>query len=345
MSKDPSAISLTRDHTPPENDDNQNPRPRNGQQPGTSLLQGTGLAHGTFGELLQGALPGAENHFLITLPIHRFSRASLTVHPEHTTLCVTPSRKVKAARMAELLLQRLGMPVRGHLHIQSQLVEGKGLASSSADLVATARAIFAARHQSVDEEMMLEVLREIEPTDGVMYPDCVAFFHRQVRLHRRLGSFGRQLHILAVDEGGVVDTVSYNQRCNGYSDPECVAYAKLLDEAGEAFVQGDLSTLGAIATRSSVLNQPRNPKRHFDRMLRLCDESEALGLVATHSGPCLGLLFDDSQDHDRARAQARRELEMQGLETLEFSTLVPESAPDGVRPIDVDSAIVQSYSL
>ena len=338
MSRDPHDFSSPRNETSSGTDSPV-------ASPDPSVLQGTGFAHGTFGELLQGALPGPENHFLITLPIHRFSRTTLTVHPEHTSLCVTPSRKVKAARLAELLLHRLGRPERGHLHIESQLPEGKGLASSSADLVATARAIFSAHGRPVDEELLLDLLREIEPTDGVMYSDCVAFFHRRVQLHRRLGSFDERLSILAIDEGGIVDTVTYNESCNGFTDLECTTYAELLDEACEAFSRSDLQALGAIATRSSELNQPRNPKRYFGRMLSLSEDCEALGVVATHSGPCLGLLFDDSEKHRRAKDEARRDLESQGLEIFELSTLVPESATEGFQPFEVDSSVHQYFSL
>lgn len=304
-------------------------------------LAGTGYANGTFGELLQGALPGTGNHFLVTLPIHRFSKVRFFLDPEHVDLRVVPHHKHKAVRLAELLLHRLGLPVRGRLAIESELPEGKGMASSSADLVATARAIFGAIDRPVEEETLLSLLREIEPTDGVMYPEFVSFFHRRVELHQRLGLPGRSMHVLAVDEGGMVDTLAYNRKIGGYSDAERAAYETLLDRACTGFRRSDLRVLGDVATRSAELNQRRNPKRHLTRLHAMKQELGALGVVVTHSGTCAGLLFDDSPAHDQAMTAAQRTLEDRDLEVERLSILDPEqgpwnrfvpAAPDGTVP-------------
>jgi hypothetical protein len=44
-----------------------------------AVKKGVGFAHGTFGELLQGALRGENNHFLVTLPITRFTKVVFTL--------------------------------------------------------------------------------------------------------------------------------------------------------------------------------------------------------------------------------------------------------------------------
>ncbi len=305
-----------------------------------SSIAGVGVANGTFGELLQGALPGDDSHFLVTLPIRRFSKVSFRAEPEHRDLEVHPTRKVKTARLARMLLERLGFPVRGRIEVQSQLPEGKGLASSSADLVATARAIFSSFRSPVEEKTLLHLLRDIEPTDGVMYPELVSFFHRRVELHQRLGLFERPLHVVAIDEGGMVDTVAYNRRSFDYSEPERKEYEGLLDRTIEAVERQDLRSLGEIATRSSEMNQVRNPKQHLETMLRLREDSGALGVVVTHSGPCLGLLFDDSENHRQARGYVVEEVAARGFEMLELSTMVPEHVPPiGWDPLPAEAPI------
>ena len=292
-----------------------------------SSIAGVGVANGTFGELLQGALPGDDRHFLVTLPIRRFSKVSFRAEPEHRDLEVHPDRKVKTARLARMLLEHLGLPARGRIEVQSQLPEGKGLASSSADLVATARAIFSSVRSPVEEKTLLHLLRDIEPTDGVMYPELVSFFHRRVELHQRLGLFERPVHVVAIDEGGMVDTVAYNRRSVEYSEEDREEYEELLDRTIVAVDRQDLRTLGEIATRSSEMNQARNPKRHLETMLRLHEDSGALGVVVTHSGPCLGLLFDDSEGHQQGRQYVIEKLASMGFEVLELSTMEPEQVP------------------
>lgn len=306
---------------------------------GDLRLLGVGSANGTFGELLQGALLGPENHFLITLPIHRFSTVTYRLEPEHASLEVTPSHKTKTKRAAQFLLSSLGLPERGRLEIVSELPEGKGMASSSADLVATARAIYGALDRPIEEDVLLHSMRSIEPTDGVMYPEFVSFYHRRVQLHRRLGLLDQPLHILAVDEGGKVDTVAYNAACHGYTADECEVYEALLESAREAFTCSDLPQIGAIATRSATLHQTRNPKRHFAAMHEICRQVDALGIVVAHSGPCLGLLFDDSSRHREAMDAATKALDHLGLGVTRLTTLDPDRAPeDSLGPLPMTSS-------
>jgi hypothetical protein len=54
---------------------------------------------------------------------------------------VSPPLKEKARRLAEELMRIYNLEAGGELHIESALHEGKGCASSSTDMVATARAI------------------------------------------------------------------------------------------------------------------------------------------------------------------------------------------------------------
>lgn len=58
---------------------------------------------------------------------------------------------------------------------------------------------------------MEDWLRPVEPTDGVMYPGVVVFEHRAVRLRAELGTLP-PLTVVAVDEGGHLDTVAHNRR-------------------------------------------------------------------------------------------------------------------------------------
>src|SRR4029079_11819053 len=96
------------------------------------------------------------------------------------------------------------------LELESNIPIGKGLASSSADLVATARAIDDCFKLGMSEEILKMFLRQIEPTDGVMYPGVVSFYHRQVQLREFLGQLPG-LTIVSIDEGGEVDTVEFNK--------------------------------------------------------------------------------------------------------------------------------------
>lgn len=249
---------------------------------------GVGFARGTFGELLQGSLDSGLP-FLVTFPIRAGTTAYFTGDAPGDGVNVMPTGKVKSRRLAEEFLSALGLPVRGVLRLLSDLPEGKGMASSSADLVATARAIADYWRHPMPTSLVQRCMARIEPSDGVMFDDVVVFAHREARLLERLGRVPPAV-VIGLDEGGQVDTIEYNhalshRRRNG-------VYPRLLDDLREGFQRGDLAAVGRVATRSALLNQEYLHKRRLDDLLRISDECGGLGVITTHSGTCLGVLLD-----------------------------------------------------
>lgn len=260
---------------------------------------GIGKAHGTFGELLQGALPGLDNNFLLTLPIEDHSWAVFHLDRNASRVEVSPAGKWKSVKLAQQVLAYFGLNCGGKLLIETTLPEGKGMASSSADLVATAHAVAGALNRQLPTHAMLKFLRAIEPTDGVMYPGSVVFFHRKVQLGWKLCGLP-DLYIVALDEGGQVDTIEFNEKHRFIGADEAAEYADLLQRSIAAFESRNLEELGLIATRSAVMNQRRHPKKLFDEMQRIAKSSGALGIVVTHSGPCIGLMFRATRNDSAA---------------------------------------------
>jgi L-threonine kinase len=273
-------------------------------RPGVDLRAGGGTAFGSFGELLQGVLPDDDVHFLVTFPIDRGSRARFRLDPGGE-LRVFPSHKWKARTLARTLMDEAGWDGGGTLIVDSELPVGKGLASSSADLVATARAVGEVLGLELSPGAIEDWLRAIEPTDGVMYPGVVAFEHRRVRLRSWLGRLP-PVTVVAVDEGGQVDTVAFNAGRKPPSPARKQEYAWLLDRLAAAIAGADLAEVGAVATRSAVLNQELLPKRQFAAMLAICEQHEALGVICAHSGTVIGVLLADEQPGHDARLAAVR---------------------------------------
>jgi uncharacterized protein involved in propanediol utilization len=258
---------------------------------------GFGWANGTFGELLQGVLPENDMDFLVTLPIAAGAAATFRPVPGSREINVHPPHKRKASRLAGLMMTALGLPCGGYLRLETELAEGKGFASSSADLVATVHAVGDAFGLAFDEPEVEAFLRPIEPSDGVMYRGVVAFYHRAVRLREQLG-FLTDLLIVAHDEGGEVDTIRFNRMPKPFGEQDKAEYSGLLTELGQAVRAGDLGTVGRIATRSAELNEKLKPRLFFEHIQRLSHDVGGLGVVVAHSGTVLGILFD-AADPDR----------------------------------------------
>ncbi|MEU2794623.1 kinase [Streptomyces sp. NPDC007100] len=255
---------------------------------------GVSSAFGTFGELLQGVLPEEDGDFLVTLPIARWTMATFQANHHTTELEVRPRTKRKALRLAQMMMQEAPEPVGGVLTLEGGLPEGKGLASSSADLVATARAIGNVLDIELAPRTIEGFLSRIEPTDGVLHPGIVAYHHRSVRLRRVLGSLPT-MTIVGLDEGGAVDTVAFNRIPKPFGPAEQREYVRLLDRLTGAVAARDLGAAGAVATRSAELNQLLRPKRTLGAMTALCRDLGALGVVVAHSGTVIGVLIDSTE--------------------------------------------------
>ncbi|MGF0318083.1 hypothetical protein [Nocardia fluminea] len=265
---------------------------------------GVGRAFGSCGELLQG-VTAQDRHFLVTLPIRRGTVA--VFEPSEDDIVVVPATKSKAHRLATAMVARSTVLRGGRLTLHSELPEGKGLASSTADLVATARAVADAEGRTVPVGELEADLRAIEPSDGVMYPGSVAYLHREVRLLARLGTLPA-LTIVTGDEGGSVDTVEFNRNAPRFSRADKREFDTLLSRLGTAITHGDLATIGAVSTRSAVLSAASRERPHLDATIRAARAIGAAGVVVAHSGTTTGILLADDDPGLREQIVAAQQL-------------------------------------
>lgn len=267
----------------------------------------TGQCFGTFGELLQGVLPN-NRHFLVTLPVDLETVVDFEVNGDIRVSASIASR-TKACRAVDEYLFRNDLPPGGRLNFKSVFPVGKGLASSSADMVAAIRAAARAHLREVTPFEIECILRNIEPTDGVMYDGIVSFYHRDVELDERLGD-APPLSIIGACRPGECDTIKFNQARHEVSAQLREEYLELLKGMKNAFRNNDLKSLGEISTRSCELSQTFNPMPHIDTMRSLMVETDALGLIAAHSGTYLGLLYD-ADDPERVSKSAYAQMKLQ----------------------------------
>ncbi|MEU8087057.1 kinase [Micromonospora sp. NPDC049101] len=260
-----------------------------------------GRAYGTFGELLQGVLPEEDGDFLVTMPIARWSTATFQRDPELHDVTVWPPHKTKALTLARLIAaDHATGATGGNLVLRSDIPEGKGLASSSADLVATAHAVCGVLGIELTPTQLEDYLRGIEPTDGVLYPGVVAFHHRAVRIRSTLGSLP-PVSVVGVDEGGEIDTLEFNRLPKPFSRRDQHEYADLLHRLGAAVRTGNLTEVGRVATRSAEMNQRLRPKRLLAALRATCRDVDGLGVVCAHSGTTLGILLDGTETEYRSK--------------------------------------------
>lgn len=260
-------------------------------------LTGQGTCHGSFGELLQGVLPGSKK-FLVNLKIKNTSRARVHLTPsaysnaKEVQFAESYRSYSKSYKVVRNILVDIGRHDDCYLEMESDIPVGKGCSSSTADMVASIQALASSLSLALKPNYIGRMLTEIEPNDGLHHPGTSIYHHTTGELIARF-DYVPPLYILGIDFGGMIDTVEFNRTLLTWTEAEMKHYAALLDEAQELLRDEDVGGLCRIATESASLWQKANPKRQLDAVMQLMRETGGLGIVNTHSGTYLGILYAD----------------------------------------------------
>ena len=264
--------------------------------PARVLARGTASAPGTCGELAQGMLGGTP--VMATCPIDLFSTATVELS-DGTGRVRAPVSLPKARRAVGLALTLMGRSdLDARLSIESPIPRRKGMASSTADVVAAIGATAAALDAEISVFQQAELALAIEPSDGVMLPGIALFDHRCGRIARSLGA-PPDLRVLVLEFAGVLDTESFNAVDRSAElQRQSLRFREALELITKGVESGDGEPVGRGATQSALAYQAVLPKPQLPAVLALGQAAGAMGVNVAHSGTVMGLLF--GEDADRA---------------------------------------------
>lgn len=249
----------------------------------------TGKSFASFGEVIQGRKSNGTD-FLVTLPIDLWSECKVKISRRNAPVAVT-SYFEKSKKAALQALDQFGITTgyQLNLHFERSIPIGKGLSSSTADMLATLRALEQAFGFSLSPLNISNIFKKIEPHDGVMYNNSVAYNHRQGKLLKDLGHIP-DFKLVVLDFGGHVDSISYNHSLQ-FSDKITKKYDKLYQKCIDAYLEKNDRLIAKCATKSLKLDLKTNPHPLREELLKRYKEYGALGLINTHSGTCVGLIY------------------------------------------------------
>jgi len=291
-----------------------------------------GEAIGHAGEILQGAIRDGSGvrRVLVSLPtLGLWSRAEFRP-VAGGGLRVLPEWKQKSLRAARLTLDALdGGKTSGILEISSNIPICRGFGSSTSDCVAAIRAVAAALRVSVSPEVIAEIAQAAESSiDGTMFGgQLVAIFHCEGVVCEYFPGPPPDLYALAVDTAPAGDGIPTDSLHRPeYTSEQIELFEILLQRLRRAVAERDLHEIGAVASASAGMNEAFAPKPHFARVMRVAEETSALGVAAAHSGTVLALLYAPGTAAETCIAMARRLLAESGLpESLLLRTPRPAS--------------------
>lgn len=258
-------------------------------------------APATCGEFLQGRLDGID--FLINSPIDRYSMATVQRQQEGITVG-NPEAHAKVVELLERLAARVRFRHGFHITLNSDIPQGKGMASSTADLVAALGAALAQARHSLSVADCARLLVEVEPSDCTHIPGIGHVGHLCGRIFGCL-AVPVGLRVMVVDCGGTIDTTRFDRsRAHHVYATHERELRDALTLALRSFSEGDSVGLAHAATRSARLSQQILPKPQFPDLLAITREQGALGVNCAHSGSVLGVLYqpDDCREEVLERA-------------------------------------------
>lgn len=271
---------------------------------------------GSCGEFIQGSIGGKP--FLITCPIERFSYAQSGEKPVDESF-VTPWQE-KACRAISETLSYIGeTELKEPLYVKSDIVQGKGMASSSADITAAAYATALQFDRVLTMKELEQIALSIEPSDATFYKGIVAFDYLEGQFTKELGPCP-PLTIVVFDEGGAVDTMHFNSRDDLQSmiaDKEGIIEDSV-NLFMEALAEQNLEKLGEAVTMSSFANQRILYKKDLYEFHEIGQNYGALGTIIAHSGTVMGLIFPQGTGDFTALLQAIGDR----IPTLQFIDIV-----------------------
>ena len=246
---------------------------------------GAATGAGTCGELVQGVL-GDGRSFHVTCPINRGSRVTLKLRESRQwRIEGVPAGRHKLERAIRLTAETLaGGPYEVRVEHSSELEVGKGLGSSTADVVAGARATASALGLDMDEDALAA---SIEVSDGSMYPEIIAFDGRAGVPIRRY-DWWPQFAVVLVTPATSIDTDSVD--FTGQASLSA-RYDRIVADLDLAVGARDGRAFARAATDSARLNQAFVTNPWLDLLERETPRLGADGVNVAHTGTCLGMLF------------------------------------------------------
>jgi L-threonine kinase len=253
---------------------------------------------GTCGELIQGWHAEWAEPVLVSCPITLYSRVTVELQAEPKIDRRNGSGPcVKARRAARLVLDHLGQHNMGaRVSLSSQLLPGRGMASSTADVVGVMVGLAHTLGRSLTGAELAQLACRIEPSDSTMFNGLALLAYRGSGQFCVLGA-PPALPLLMLDPGYTVDTLAYNAQLDLVRVRSLAASTQAaLDLLQQGLSQADSAAIGAAATLSALSYQDISANPLLEQAKLWAEITGALGLVRAHSGSVVGLLYPAQTD-------------------------------------------------
>jgi L-threonine kinase len=236
------------------------------------------------GELMQGVLSNDQSFMVSGFSSeHWYSEAWLEEEDGEKTEPLPP----KAGRALRLLLETTGARLQDkRVCLQSNIPQGKGLSSSSTDILGVLSVVNDYLDAGLSTEQLYGLASQVEPTDPCLSGHIHVFYQQTGIIGRPIGLPPMDLLYFDTAPGRRIDTEQLVRPRNPGAGK---FFGWLLDSFLVAAEAGDHPRLFDCITASAEYNQMTVSLPRFADYYRLARETGA-GLMVAHSGTIAGLL-------------------------------------------------------
>jgi len=244
------------------------------------------------GELFQGRILGEEK--LISYPVNLYNYLSLEKKRgnadyigKENCFYNLPDKMLSLIKMAACDLGITTSLLAEYSWQHSQLIPaGKGLASSTADLMLALTALSLISQKKLSCQDILDYLTAIEPTDSIIFPELTLLEQNDGSYWQQMGQPEGKVRVLALAQPGICDTLSHRKLRNKIPD---------VTESWQLFQQGveeqDWGLIGKAATFSARAWQRYLYYPRLEKIITKAEKKGCLGVNIAHSGNVLGILY------------------------------------------------------
>lgn len=291
------------------------------------MVDGAGYAEaiGHHGELVQGLFEddGAQlRRALVSLPCRQLRSKARFSANDSGYVSVVPASREKARRAAELTISTFGRPgTGGNLTIDSNILIGRGMGSSTADVLASILAIldWLEIEAASDDVMQIAVSAETACDSTLFRQQAVLFAHRDGIVMESFRKPLPPIDFISIETTPdvTVDTLEFEPA--RYDQLEIETFRPLRSLLRTAIKNADARMLGRVATASSRINQRFLPKPRLNEIEAIGARFDAIGIQVAHSGTVVGLMFDAMDQNASVNIErATAALRLSGFEPASF---------------------------
>lgn len=248
------------------------------------------------GELIQGGLPG-NKRFLLSNKSSQFFKNTTDVgigNIKNQRLLKYKSQKTIELFWSSFSNKKQAVDIsKLYFNQESNIPIGKGLSSSSADVLGLLTALNTFYNANYSIQQLYDLAATIEPTDPCLHSCNLLFNQDNGEITHALPLLPYQLIYFDSDKNTEVDTIALSKLIS-YSESERQKYEDLCNMIVLATANKDYESFNFCLNKSAEINQCILPKKNFAALQDFAAENK-VGLFVAHSGTYMGLVVDPSR--------------------------------------------------